>query len=86
MTILAHTELDSTSKDVHDTRTRLVIRNDDGSRLGVLRCLRRDGWRFYPAYQRAPSRKGWSTPTQALNSYNIRLTLVRRAGIAEPVG
>ncbi len=86
MIILAHTELDPTVKPGRiDVRTRLVIQNNDGTRLGSLVCRRRDGWRFYPAYQRAPSRKGWPTPTQALNNYGIRLTLVPRPDIASRI-
>ena len=83
---LAHLEKDPTAKPAFytgplgervpdvDARTRLVIRNSDGSRMGVLRRRRRDGWRFYPVYQRKPSRKGWPTPSQAVTGYGITLT------------
>ncbi len=72
---LAHLEMDPAAKptDETDRRTRLVIRNDDGAVLGTIQRRRRDGWRFYPRYQRRPSRKGWSTPSQALTSYKIKL-------------
>ncbi len=73
---LAHTEIDPTAKPSgdHDRHSRLVIRNDDGAVLGTVQSRRRDGWRFYPRYQRKPSRKGWPTPAQALKSYKIKLT------------
>ena len=83
--ILAHLEKDPTAKpatfigplgkvtpDVN-ARTRLVIRNSDGARLGVVRC-RRGGWRFQPWSQGAPSRKSWSTPSQAVAGHGIQLT------------
>ncbi len=73
---LAHLEIDPTAKPSgdHDRHSRLVIRNADGMRLGTVQSRRRDGWRFYPHYQRSPSRKGWTTPNQALKSYGIKLT------------
>ncbi len=84
MTILAHTEMVPGAIVLGETRSRLVIRNDDGCRLGMLRNRRRDGWRFYPEYQRAPSRKGWPTVSQALKSYGIRLA--PPPDIAERIG
>ena len=82
---LAHLEKDPTAKpavfigplgkqtpDVN-AKTRLVIRNSDGARLGVVRC-RRDGWRYQPYSQRTASRKSWSTPSQAIAGYGITLT------------
>ena len=81
---LAHLEKDPTAKPATFTgplgeqvpdvnaRTRLVIRNSDGARLGVLRC-RRDGWRYQPYSQRAPSRKAWPTASQAVERYGITL-------------
>jgi hypothetical protein len=36
-----------------------------GLLLGSVR-LHRDGWRFVPAFQRSPSRRGWPTPEAAL--------------------
>ena len=77
MTIFAHTEPDPTAKATGSLRPRLVIHNSDGTRLGALVCRRTGigrGWRFYPAYQAKPSRKGWSTERQALKSYGIKLT------------
>ncbi len=95
--ILAHLEKDPTAKPASfigplgervpdvNARTRFVIRNSDGARLGVLRC-RRDGWRFYPAYQRAPNRKGWPTASQAVKNYGILLTPAPRPDIAGQIG
>jgi hypothetical protein len=37
----------------------------DGLILGTVH-QHRDGWRFHPMFQADPSRKGWSTPEDAL--------------------
>jgi hypothetical protein len=46
-----------------------------GLRLGGV-SLKRDGWRFIPAFQRAPSRKGWPNPDAALKGRVSDYTLV----------
>ncbi len=51
---------------------RTVLRLADNAILGRL-TYHRDGWRFLPAFQRAPSRRGWPTPDAALKTYRIRL-------------
>ncbi len=83
--ILAHLEKDPTAKpatfigplgketpDVN-AKTRLVILNSTGARLGVLRC-RRGGWWYQPYSQRSPSRLAWPTASQAVKGYGITLT------------
>lgn len=46
-----------------------------GLMLGMVR-KHPDGWRFIPSFQRAPSRKGWPTPYEALdgrvNNYTLQ--------------
>ncbi len=46
----------------------------NGMTLGTVRLERR-GWRFFPHYQAQPSRKGWTTPEEALKGRlkNFRL-------------
>lgn len=53
-------------------RARDVIRDDGLVLLGRI-VLSHGGWRFYPHYQRSPSRRGWPTPAMALKSYDINL-------------
>lgn len=62
----------SPRKDLDPEKVREVLRSKDGLSLGFVR-RRNDGWRFFPGYQRRPSRKGWGSPEAALKSYRIRL-------------
>ncbi len=64
---------------VREPRTYRVMTDGAGKfraglRLGVVTHTR-DGWRFIPAFQRLPSRKGWPSPEAALKGRVTNYTL-----------
>lgn len=61
--------------------TVFIVRNGVELKAGSV-SKKADGWRFYPNYQAAPSRKGWPTPEAALKGRvsNYRLAEILIAG------
>lgn len=60
-----------------------VLRAEDRLQMGDLNCAGHlGGWRFYPRYQRSPSRRGWDSEAEALKSY--KLTIVGYEDAEEP--
>lgn len=66
--------------DTVQFQTLSVIRAADDLEMGRLDHFksgyyspRACGWRFYPFYQRRPSRKAWPTAQDALKSYKLQI-------------